>query len=338
MVKYKISGERKQFLVKLLKEAGKGFVILIAAVMAFKFMAWNSFKLEQAGAIAGEIGKEPSAVNLEISGKIGPLFRQSFAYNDKGNYYIINRFDIAGHIRDAADFSGGNIHITVNNREVASFLLFRFKRFNVLYTGGYYFAFTTAESGIEDLVRLDRSFPDIENSLFKLAAARKGAEGEQDEDKKEVIYQCFQGAEKELTYGSARASIPLPGVFKKGKLYEIVFDYKVTRGAKAVVMLSPASNRHELAAGAEGKYRKVSLLFSPQEDVTAPILYLLGRSQGKQGAFDGAVSFKDIFLYRYEQDYPWLNEFHGSHSSHVAYLDSVDGLKEEFVGVKYFQK
>jgi hypothetical protein len=316
MVKYKISGERKQFLVKLLKEAGKGFVILIAAVLAFKFIAWNSFKLEQAVAIAGELGKEPSAlsVNLEISGKIGPLFRQSFPYNEKGNHYIINRFDIAGHIRDAADFSGGNIHITVNNREVASFLLFRFKRFNVLYTGGYYFAFTTAESGIEDLVRLDRSFPDIENSLFKLAA--------QDEDKKEVIYQCFQGAEKELTYGSARASIPLPGVFKKGKLYEIVFDYKATAGAKAVVMLSSASNRHKLAAGAEGKYRKVSLLFSPEEDVAAPVLNLLGRSQGKKGAFDGAVSFKDISLYRYEQDY----------------LDSVDGLKEEFVGVKYFQK
>lgn len=336
-MKYKLSVERKQFLLKLLKEAGKGFVILIAAVMAFKFMAWNSFKLEQAVAIAGELGKEPSAlsVNLVVSEKSSPLFRQSFAYNEKGNYYIINRFDIAGHIRDAADFSRGNIHITVNNREVASFLVFRFKRFNVLYTGGYYFAFTTAESGIEDLVRLDRSFPDIENSLFKLAAARKGAEGEQDEDKKEVIYQCFQGAEKELTYGSAKISIPLPGVFKKGKLYEIVFDYKVTRGAKAVVMLSPASNRHELAAGAEGKYRKVSLLFSPEEEVEAPVLNLLGRSQGKKGAFDGAVSFKDISIYRYGQEYPWLNEFHGSH---VAYFDSVDGLKEEFVGVKYFQK
>lgn len=337
MMKYKRSAERKQFLVKLMKEAGKGLVILIAVVLAFKFMAWNSFKLEQAVAIAGELGKEPSAlsVNLVVSGKTGPLFRQSFAYNEKGNYYIINRFDIAGQIRDAEDMSAGNIHITLNGRDISSYLVFRFKRFNVLYTGGNYFAFTTAESGIEDLVRLDRSFPDIENSLFKLAVARKGAKGERDEDKKELIYQCFQGVEKELTYGSAKISIPLPWVFNKGKLYEIVFDYKVTGGAKAVVMLSSASNRHELESAVEGSYRKVSLLFSPQEDVTASILNLLGRSQGKKGAFDGAVSFKDISIYKYGKEYPWLKEFHGSIA---AYFDLVDGLNEEFIGVKYFQK
>jgi hypothetical protein len=337
MMKYKRSAERKQFLVKFMKEAGKGMVILIAAILAFKFISWNFFKLEQAAAIAGELGKEPSAVNvnLEVSGKIGSLFRQGFTYNKKGNYYITNRFDITGQISDTGDLCTGNSHILVNGRDISTFLVFRFKQFNVLYTGGYYFVFNTADSGIEDLVRLDRTFPDIENSLFKLAIAQKGAKGEGDEDKKELIYQCFQGIEKELTYGSAKVSIPLPGVFNKGKLYEIVFDYKVTGKAKAVVMLSPAPNRYELDAAVEGKYRKVSLLFSPQEDVTASILDLLGRSQGKKGPFDGTVSFKDISLYRYEQDYPWLKELHGSH---VAYFDSVDRLKEEFVGVKYFQK
>ncbi|MDQ1353350.1 MAG: hypothetical protein QG657_3656 [Acidobacteriota bacterium] len=333
-MKYKISGERKQFLVKLMKEVGKGFIILIAVVLAFKFMNWNSFKLDQTVAIAGEISKEPSAVNLVVSGKSSPLFQKSFAYNEKGNYYIINRFDIDGQISDMKDMNAGNIHITLNGQDITSFLVFRFKRFNILYTGGYYFAFTTADSGIEDLVELDRSFLDIENSLFKLAVARKGAEGKQ-EDEKEIIYQCFQGVEKELTYGSAKISIPLPGVFNKGKLYEIIFHYKVTGGAKAVVMLSPASNPHELDTVVEGSYRKVSILFSPREVTASPVLYLLGRNKVKKGPFDGAVSFKDISIYRYGQEYPWLKEFHGSH---VAYFDSVDRLKEEFVGVKYFQK
>lgn len=337
MMKYKIGDEKKQLLLKLMKQAGKGVIVLIVTVMAFKFMAWNSFKLEQAADIAGEIGKEPSAVNLVVSGKDSLLFQKSFAYNERGNYYIINHFDITDHIRDAEDMTGGNFKMTVNSREITSFLLFRFNRFNVLFTGGYYFTFTTADSGIEDLVRLDRSFPDIGNSLFKLAVARKGAKGDKEEDKKEVIYQCFQGAEKELKYSSARVSIPLSAPFQKGKLYEIIFDYKISGGGKPVVMLAPASDRYELDTAVEGSYRKVSLLFSPQVDTASLKLYLMGRSEekAKKGRFDGVVSFKDISVYRYEKEYPWLNEFHGSR---VAYFDLVDRIKEEFIGVRFFEK
>lgn len=335
-MKHKISSEQKQFLVKLLKEVGKGVIVLIVTVMAFKFMAWNSFKLEQAVAIAGEIGQEPSAVNLVISGKNNALFRKSFAYNERGNYYIIHNFDIADHIRDTVDMTAGNsnIKITVNGRDITSFLLFRFNRFNVLFTGGYYFAFATANSGIEGLVQLDRLFPDIKNSLLKLDVSGKG---EQVEDKKEVIYQCLQDVEKELKYGSARISVPLPEPFKKGKLYEIIFDYKVTGRAKSVVMLVPASNRHELDTAVEGSYRKASLLFSPQMEMSAPVLYLMGRSEAKakKGRFDGAVSFKDISVYRYEKEYPWLKEFHGSW---ITYFDLIDRIKEEFIGVKFFKK
>ena len=115
-----------------MKVGSKGIIILIAAVMSFKFMSWNSFKLDQVAAIARELGKEPPAMNLDISlqGGLGrrPI-QKSFAFNEKGNYYIINQFDIRDyiqHIQDEATVSD-NMKITLNGREMA----YRFEKVEV---------------------------------------------------------------------------------------------------------------------------------------------------------------------------------------------------------------
>lgn len=337
MMKYELSNEHKPRLLRLMKAGGKGIIILIAAVMSFKFMSWNSFKLEHVVAIARELVQKPPAINVAIllQGGLGrrpsSLFQKSFAFNEKGNCYIINQFDISDYIQDEADLKADNIKITINGREMTSFMLFQFKHYNVLFTGGYYFIFTKANSNIEEMIQLDQSVLRIENVLFKLAAMGKNGE---DEGKKEIIYQYFQGAEKELTYGSARVSIPLPGFYKKGKLYEIVFDYKVSGGVKPEVMLAPISKKYELGITEEGIYRKAGLLFSPQGDIEAPELNFLGRAKGKKGHFDGTVSLKDIFVYSYEKEYPWLKKF----VSQVVYFDIIDKMKEELIGVKFFEK
>ncbi len=337
--------EQKQFLQKLIKEAGKGLVILIVAVMAFKFMSWNSWKLEQVADIAGNIGKEPPAVNLVLLEKDKPGFQKSFVHNEKGNYYLINNFDISGYLKGISDNSGSSIKITVNNREVTSFLLFRFKRYHVLYTGEYYFVFMAESSGIEDLVRLNETVPAVVNSLFKLAVSSN------DEERKENIAQYFQGVEKEINYGKARISIPLTGTFKKGKLYEIYFEYKVSGEAKPVVVLASVANRHKLDIKGDRNYRKAVLMYSPQEDTTGLVLHLLGRHTEKKGRFDGAVSFKDVSIYchenshqgtrapRYtkghEREYPWLKEFP---VLQVTYLDFIAKIKDEFLGTSFFEK
>lgn len=340
-MKYEISSEHKQLLVRLMKVGSKGIIILIAAVMSFKFMSWNSFKLDQVAAIARELGKEPPAMNLDISlqGGLGrrPI-QKSFAFNEKGNYYIINQFDIRDyiqHIQDEATVSD-NMKITLNGREMASFMLFQFKQYNVLFTGGYYFVFLNPDSRIVEtkgkIIGLDQSFPRIESSLFKLAAMGTSTGNAGNEEKKEIISQYFQEVEKELTYGNARVSISLPGSYKKGTLYEIVFDYKVSGGVKPGVMLAPISKKYELDITMEGNYRRAGLLFSPQIDIESPMLYLFVRAKGKKGHFDGTVSFKDISVYCYKDEYPWLKEF----VSQVAYFDIIDKMKEEFIGVKFF--
>ncbi|HLP60141.1 MAG TPA: hypothetical protein VK186_14980 [Candidatus Deferrimicrobium sp.] len=339
---HRLNAEQKRFPVKLMKEVGKGLLVLIVVVMAFKFMTWNLWKLTQAVDIASEINKELPAVNLAILEKNNPLFQKSFVPNEKGNYYLINHFDIAPYLQDAnadadantnaADSGAGHIKITVNRREIASFLLFRFNRYHVLYTGDYYFIFMKANSGIEDQVRVTETFPGIAHALFKLAVAGKEKRGE---EKKKNLYRYYRDVEKELTYGSAKLSIPLPGLFKKGKLYEITFDYKVTGEAKPMVILDPPLNRHELETVTTGSYRKAVVMFSPPMDMTEPGLYLVGRSNGKKGRFAGTVFFKDIAVYRYDEEYPWLKQFYGMQ---VSYLDLIDRVKEEFVGVKFFQK
>jgi hypothetical protein len=315
----------------ILKEIGRGILILFITVLAFKFIMWNFWKLEQAAAVTKGIHKAPSAVNVTASTGNTTLFQKGFAYNRKGNYYIINHFDIAPHIENIAN---GFVKLAVNDQEISSLLLSQFKHFNAFCFNGYCFAFTTEHSGIEDLLRLREWMPFMAGCLFKLAVI--------DEEAKQVIYRLFEDSERELKYGRARISSLLPLTFKKGKLYEMVFDYKVTGDAKPVILAAPAPFHresilfyHELDTSMPGSYRKVSILFCPREDWVSPVLYVMGRKKSKKQPgrrFDGVVWVKNISIYQYQKEFPWLNHLNGSR---VAYLDFLNKIKDEFIGKEF---
>lgn len=314
-----------------MKEIGRGILILLITVLAFKFIMWNSWKLEQAAAVTKGILSAPPAVNVTASTGNTTLFQKGFAYNRGGNYYIINHFDITGHIENIAN---GSVKLAVNDQEIPSLLLSRFKHFNAFCFNGYCFAFTTEHSGIQDLLRLREWMPLMAGCLFKLAVI--------DEEAKQIIYRLFEDSEKELTYGRARISSLLPLTFKKGKLYEMVFDYKVSGDTKPVILAAPEPFhwesilfRHELDTSMPESYRKVSILFCPREDWVSPVLHVVGRRKSKKQPgrrFNGVVSIKNISVYQYQKEFPWLNHLNGFQ---VAYLDFLNKIKDEFIGKEF---
>ena len=140
-------------------EIGKGFIILIIAIGGFKYILWNFHKLEQSAEVTSRIVNASPAVNFTVSKEKQVLFKKSFAYNSDGNYYIINRFDLSPYIPGLTGTGSNTLELTVNGKPIHPYLLFRFERFNILYSIEYTFVFTTYVSGIENLVRLRKRMP-----------------------------------------------------------------------------------------------------------------------------------------------------------------------------------
>jgi hypothetical protein len=158
----------------LLKNVSNGLIILIVTVFTYKFIMWNFWKLEEATAQAKKILEAPPAVNLILSKGNSVLFQKSFPYNVKGKYYIINHFDITPFIGDKLD-----LIMSVNKTNCDSFLLYRFKHFNIISFRDYCFVFTTRDCEMEEFLKLIDAMPRIMDSLPKLVA--KGNQAPLDE-------------------------------------------------------------------------------------------------------------------------------------------------------------
>ncbi|MCP5109041.1 MAG: hypothetical protein GY950_37010 [bacterium] len=316
----------------VVKEVGTGFLVLLITVLAFKFIAWNYWKLEQAVTLTKEIFAAPPAVNLTVSTENSLLFQKSFSHNRNGHYYIINHFDITPHIKDIA---GGSITLTVNDQKIDSFLLFRFTRFNIVHFNDYYFALTTQNCRIEDLVRLRETMPVIAGSLFKLALKGK-------QNTKECVHRLFDGTPEELRYRRGRFTAPLVS-FEEGKIYEVIFHYKAVGDTVPVIMLAGGPNggeftplRYQLDTSIRGRYRKAALLFRSPARLVSPVLHLSARGRrGHHGPFSGKVFFRDISVYRNAEKFP--GSAHLNRPS-IVYFNFLNKIKDEFIGKEFISQ
>ncbi len=319
----------------LMKNAGIGFIILIITLLTFKFMMWNFWKVENAVKLTKGILNAPSAMNLTILKENSILFKKSFAYNRKGNYYIVNHFDITPHLSDDSAIFG----LKLNNQKISSIVLYRFKTFHIVNIKGHYFVFpignsnininTNSHSDIETFVEIRNSIPFIIHSLYKLALY-------EEQEKRELVYTLLTNSQKELKYGTGRFSSELPIPFKKEKIYEIVFEYKVTGSAVPMVMLAPHPYSPDdllahrvLDTSVQSTYRKASIIFRSRSHCLSPVLYLLKRGRKRR---DGIVCFKNISLYQYKEEYQWLGQLTGSGA---ACFDFINKIKKNFIEVSY---
>jgi len=314
----------------LMKNAGIGLIILIITLLTFKFIMWNFWKVENAVELTKGILNAPSAVNLTILKESSILFQKSFAYNRKGNYYLINHFDITPLSDDSIKFG-----LKLNNQKVTSIVLYRFKTFNIVNIKDYYFVFPTGNSNInnhshiETFLEIRDSIPFIIHSLFKLAL-------NEEEEKRELVYTLLTNSQKEFKYGAGRFFSELPIPFKKEKIYEIVFEYKVTGLVEPMIMLAthPYSPddllvHRVLDTSVQSTYRKASIIFRSRSHCRSPVLYLLKRGQKRR---DGIVCFKNISLYQYREDYRWLGQINGSGA---ACFDFINKIKNDFIEASY---
>ncbi|UCH95894.1 MAG: hypothetical protein JSV88_03350 [Candidatus Aminicenantes bacterium] len=168
MVKVESTMKKQLFL----KTIGNWLVILIVILLSYKFFMWNYWKVERAAALTKKILKAPPAVNLVLSKDHTPVFQKSFAYNPRGNYYIVNQWDITPYIADD-DNNGTNhdskftLEVSVNNQIAESLSVHRFKTFNIITYRDHYFVFTTPDCSIEEFVKLKDSIPSIINFLVE---------------------------------------------------------------------------------------------------------------------------------------------------------------------------
>ncbi len=316
---------------ELIKKASIGLIILTIILLTFKFIMWNWWKVEGAVKLAKGILKAPSAVNLTILKENSILFQKSFAYNHKGNYYIVNHFDIFPYLSDYSTI------FELNGQKAASIVLYRFKTFNIVDIQNHYFLFTTGNSnrGIAAFLDVKTSIPYIIHSLFKLAL-------NEEQDKRELIYSLLTNSQKELKYGTSRFFSKLPIAFKKGKIYEIVFDYKVTGPSAPIVLVAPRPYSpgnilvsHWLDTSVQSTYRKCCIIFRSQSHCPSPLLQFMERGRKRHGGIDGIVYLKNISLYLYEKEYEWLGQLTGSGA---ACLDFINKIKSEFIEASYIKR
>lgn len=317
-------GQRRK---PILNEIGKGIVILFIVIAAFKFITWNFPKLEQAAAVTTRIVKAPPAVNLIISKGKTALFRKSFPYNPGGNYYIVNRFDISPYIEEPAGTGRNSLEFTVNGQRIHSFLLFRFTRFNILYSGNHSFVFTTRDSGIEDLVRLRKRMPFIRASLLKLALGKEKDRGENITGDSTIV----------LKYGDGIFSLPI-SAHRKGEILEVVFDYNVTGRVQPVLLLSAGPGgevffRRGLSTSKKGISRKVGFLFRTPENMASPVFHLAARYRGNRQPVNGEVHAGNISIHRYrsEDEFQGAAPLIGSLAPAITYFDALKKIDSEFI-------
>jgi len=309
----------------LIEKAGIGFIILIITLLTFKFITWNFWKVENAVKLTKGILNAPSAVNLTILKGDSILFQKSFAYNRKGNYYIVNHFDITPYLRDYSTL------FELNGQKYASIVVYRFKTFNIVDIRNHYFLFTTGNSSrdIEAFLEIKTSIPNIIHSLFKLAL-----HGEQ--ENRELVCNLLTHSQKELKYGAGRFLSELPISFERGKIYEIVFEYKITGSALPIFILAPHPYSPDdllvhrvLDSSVKSTYRKTSIIFRSGSFCPSPLLYLLKRGRKRR---DGIVWFKNISLYQYRDAYQWLGQLTGSGA---ACFDFINKIKKNFIEASY---
>lgn len=315
-------GQRRQ-LARIAGEIGKGVIVLLIIIAAFKFISWNYFKLVQAADVTNVMLSAPAAVNLTLTRENTTLYRRSFPFNRNGNIYLDNRFDITPYLSDES------IRLTVNHRPpetLRAFRAFRFTRFNILYSEDFCFVFTTPGCKIEDLVRLRDTAPFIPGALSKLAVDMEMETGE-----KHLIHRLFEDSEKILKYHGGRFSLALPAPVNDSEIYEVTFEYNVTGKARPIILLTAGPHPKEniffhrlLDTSKPGCSRKISLLVPSLEKPVPSAFQIIARYPRSSRHRNGAVHIRNLTLYRYTLEGIPVRP-------RVAYLDIAGKLKNDLI-------
>jgi hypothetical protein len=311
----------------LMKKIGNGILFCLITILAFKFFAWNSWKLEWAADFMRGVINAPPAVNLTVTDSHGLHFKNSFSFNPTGNYYIINRFDISPYIRESS-----GLMFSIDKHHQQSPLIYRFKNFNIAAVGDRFFVFTKPDCGIDAFVELKDSAFSIVNSLARLTV---------DKEKKGTLFRSFPETPVELKYRNGRLSVPLPVPFLKGDTYEIVFDYRLedtSPDATLFIRVFAAGKGNESVIVNHAletpppefgeRYREACIVFSPGTGVPSPLLYVTVRSRFGWGAFAGRVYLKNITLYKYDRVFEGKTQLP---RSTITYSDVLEKVKETFL-------
>jgi hypothetical protein len=327
-------GQRRKL---VLNEIVKGFIILFIAVGGFKYIAWNFHKMEQSAEVTSRIINAPPAVNLIVSKEKLVLFKKSFPDNNRGNYYIVNHFDLSPYIPELSDTGGNSLELTVNGKPIHSFLLFRFERFNILYSVDHTFVFTTHDCGIEGLLRLRKRMPFLRAALLKLAFPG-GNSGSADDAN--VNLKNFIGETPvRLKYGEGIFSLPIPAA-PKGEIYEITFEYNVTGSAVPVLMASDHRRsgenvlfRKRLYIPKKGSFRKVGFLFPAPDKMDSFVFHIAARFRGHRPDRKGEVNVRNISISRlgneaiFQQAAPLVRSL----APTVYYSDALEKMEGGFI-------
>lgn len=289
------------------------------------FISANLKKLKYFVSFRASLANIPPAVNLKIVKDGRPLFMKSFPYN-RDNIYIVNRFDLTRPL----DKDG--MVITLNGERFPAFRVYQFKNYNIVRLKKSYVVFTIDHCDIKEFLQMRNSKKSIITSLSKLVLDMdKAAE-------KELICRLFDSSEETIDNKKDESIVSLPVIFKENHIYEFVFGYKVKGTVRPVFRLNggitgkPPVIYKALEPTQNGQDRRASIVFWRSSDLISPTLNLSARFKTK---YKGTVSFNNISIYEYESK-SQNKHFMELCGSQVTYLDFVQNIRNDFIGIKYY--
>ncbi len=289
------------------------------------FISANLKKLKYFVSFRASLANIPPAVNVKIVEDGSPLYEKSFPYN-KDNIYIVNRFDLSRPLEK------NGMVITLNRERFSAFLVYQFKNYNIVRLKKSYVVFTVNNCDIKEFLQMRNSKKSIITSLSKLILDMdKTAE-------KELICRLFDSSEETIDSKEGESIFSLPVKFKENHIYEFVFNYKVKGSVKPVFLLNggtagkPPVFYNVLESPKNGQDRRASIVFWGSSNLISPTLHLSARFKTKH---KGTVSFYNISIYEYKSK-SQKEHFMEPSGSQVTYLDFVQGIRNDFIGIKYY--
>lgn len=305
---------KKRFLVS--------FLVILTILLFFYFLYINFPKLKRAVYYHKQLSRIPPAVNLSLLKENTTLFRKSFAWN-RQEMYISGYFNISDYLDEEP------LIFQVNDKQIAAFMLFRFRNFSAVSMNKYVFVFPDSTFSIKEIAELEKYI----SSLFKVLVIKTIG------NETVKIYSAYETSRIKIKNSSGNKSLkkihlPLPVRFKKNRLYELAFEYIIFGSAIPSISMNFNSKEGEAAYWSyllfrppKGGFRKASILFSPERDIDFPNLILSNKKR------KGAAYYKRIVIYKYAKRYPFSSYLA---APKIVYDDFYLELADGFIYKKYY--
>jgi hypothetical protein len=140
--------------VSLLKKFAIPLLLAIVALLTYKFIMWNLWKVDQSVKMVGKIQRARGAVNLKLMNENKVLLKKSFAFNPRGNYYIVYPFEVTPYIVGKNKEYRLILTLSVNGKGEKGLPVQRFSYGNIIKWNGYYFVFPIRGASIEEFLHM----------------------------------------------------------------------------------------------------------------------------------------------------------------------------------------